>query len=222
MSVKVTYKGSEILSSNTDETKTLKTGGKYCEADIVVQNTQDGGDPYEVMNAFMTDTLVRLRLNNVPSGKLRLIAPGSNVVNWALKNIESIELPNNTDGLASWQFATLRSLTRFDAGYAPRFENVCMNGTTALEQLIIRKSDSCATLHSPSTITLSLTGKIYVPPSLIDAYKVATNWTAHAARFQKLYYANSDVEKEALLADSTIDVGSMIICDYNETYIIKE
>lgn len=43
MSVKVNYKGEEILSVNTDITKTLKTSGKYCEGDIEVVNTQDGG-----------------------------------------------------------------------------------------------------------------------------------------------------------------------------------
>ena len=222
MSVKVTYKGSEILNSAVDETKTLKTGGKYCEADIIVQNTQDGGDPYEVMNAYITDTLLRLRLNNVPSGKLNRIAPGSTAVGSALQNIESIELPNNTDGLSSWQFAKLGSLKRFDVGCATNFANVCMNGTVALEQLIIRKSDSCATAANSSVISFASNGRIYVPPSLIEDYKVATNWTAYATRFQKLYYANSDVEKDALLADSTIDVGSMIVCDYSESYVVKE
>lgn len=43
MSVSIKYKGAEIASANTDITKTLKTSGKYCEADIEVVNTQDGG-----------------------------------------------------------------------------------------------------------------------------------------------------------------------------------
>lgn len=43
MSVKIKYKGSTIASINTDSSKTLKTSGKYCEADIVVENVQDGG-----------------------------------------------------------------------------------------------------------------------------------------------------------------------------------
>lgn len=43
MSVKVNYKGEEILSADTDVTKTLKTSGKYCEDDIEIVNTQDGG-----------------------------------------------------------------------------------------------------------------------------------------------------------------------------------
>lgn len=43
MSVVINYKGEEILSVNTDTTKTLKTSGQYCEGDIEVINTQDGG-----------------------------------------------------------------------------------------------------------------------------------------------------------------------------------
>ena len=43
MSVNIKYKGSTIANITENVTKTLKTSGKYCEADIVVNNTQDGG-----------------------------------------------------------------------------------------------------------------------------------------------------------------------------------
>lgn len=43
MSVEIKYKGNTIASASTDTTKTLKTSGEYCEADIEVINTQDGG-----------------------------------------------------------------------------------------------------------------------------------------------------------------------------------
>ncbi len=43
MSVTVKYKGSTIAALTENGTKTLKTSGKYCEADIVVENTKDGG-----------------------------------------------------------------------------------------------------------------------------------------------------------------------------------
>lgn len=43
MSVTVKYKGSAIAELTENGTKTLKTSGKYCEADIVVENVQDGG-----------------------------------------------------------------------------------------------------------------------------------------------------------------------------------
>ena len=43
MSVTVKYKGNAIAELTENGTKTLKTSGKYCEADIVVENTKDGG-----------------------------------------------------------------------------------------------------------------------------------------------------------------------------------
>ena len=43
MSVTVKYKGSAIAELTENGTKTLKTSGKYCEADIVVENTKEGG-----------------------------------------------------------------------------------------------------------------------------------------------------------------------------------
>lgn len=43
MSVTVKYKGNAIAALTENGTKTLKTSGKYCEADIVVENTKDGG-----------------------------------------------------------------------------------------------------------------------------------------------------------------------------------
>ena len=52
MSATVKYKGSTIAELTESGTKTLKTSGKYCEADIVVENTQDGG------GAAITDGIV--------------------------------------------------------------------------------------------------------------------------------------------------------------------
>ena len=43
MSVKINYKGSEILSLSTDTAKKLTTRSKYCEDDFEIINTQDGG-----------------------------------------------------------------------------------------------------------------------------------------------------------------------------------
>ena len=43
MSAKVSYKGSVIANITETTTKTLKTAGKYCEGDITIENTQDGG-----------------------------------------------------------------------------------------------------------------------------------------------------------------------------------
>ena len=41
MSATIKYKGNTIASITTDSSKTLKTSGKYCEADIIVESTKD-------------------------------------------------------------------------------------------------------------------------------------------------------------------------------------
>ena len=43
MSVSIKYKGNEIAALTATGTKTLNTAGKYCEGDIVVENTESGG-----------------------------------------------------------------------------------------------------------------------------------------------------------------------------------
>ena len=57
MSAKISYKGSVIANITETATKTLKTAGKYCEGDITIENTQDGG--------------------NTPSGSLTITANGT-------------------------------------------------------------------------------------------------------------------------------------------------
>lgn len=43
MSVSVKYKGNEIAKLTATGTKTLNTAGKYCEGNIIVENTESGG-----------------------------------------------------------------------------------------------------------------------------------------------------------------------------------
>lgn len=43
MSVNIKYKNNSIATMSDTGTKTLKTSGKYCEGDIVIENVQDGG-----------------------------------------------------------------------------------------------------------------------------------------------------------------------------------
>ena len=45
MSVNIKYKNNSIAELPDTGTKTLKTAGKYCEADIIVENTKDGITP---------------------------------------------------------------------------------------------------------------------------------------------------------------------------------
>ena len=75
------------------------------------------------------------------------------------------------------------------------YQKVKFNGTgifkkcNALTTLILRSSTVCELYNSnnfESTPIESGTGYIYVPASLIDTYKTATNWTAHANQFRAI------------------------------------
>lgn len=58
MSATIKYKGNTIASITTDSSKTLKTSGKYCEADIIVENTKDsGGGSVEPFTKIISGTI---------------------------------------------------------------------------------------------------------------------------------------------------------------------
>ena len=54
MSVNIKYKNNSIATMSDTGTKTLKTSGKYCEADIIVENTKDGGSGGNVSTGTFT------------------------------------------------------------------------------------------------------------------------------------------------------------------------
>lgn len=56
MSVNIKYKNNSIAELSDTGTKTLKTAGKYCEADIIVENTKDGITPTGSINITANDT----------------------------------------------------------------------------------------------------------------------------------------------------------------------
>lgn len=81
MSVKVKYKDNEIANLTETETKTLKTEGKYCEADILIENTESGGYPE-------------------PTGTIDIYNNGSvNVKDYETANVEVI--PNLQDKIVN-------------------------------------------------------------------------------------------------------------------------
>lgn len=73
MSVNIKYKNNSIATLTDTGTKTLKTSGKYCEADIIVENTKDGGGGGNVTTGTFTpadartDVTVEHGLGVVPS-----------------------------------------------------------------------------------------------------------------------------------------------------------
>ena len=74
--------------------------------------------------------------------------------------------------------------------YAKSLTYYVFNNCKALTALILRKSDSICTLSNTNAITgtpiVNGTGYVYVPSSLIEEYKVATNWATYADQFRAI------------------------------------
>ena len=54
MSVNIKYKNNSIATLTDTGTKTLKTSGKYCEADIIVENTKEAGSGAKIYKEKVT------------------------------------------------------------------------------------------------------------------------------------------------------------------------
>lgn len=51
MSATIKYKGNTIASITTDSSKTLKTSGKYCEGDVIVEYNKPAGGNAEMFSS---------------------------------------------------------------------------------------------------------------------------------------------------------------------------
>ncbi len=104
--------------------------------------------------------------------------------------IESLKFPNVTTA-AGYCYNGCRWLKSLDFGKLTSIPSYMISYTPALVALILRNTSSICTLANTNNITnapkiVSGTGYIYVPRALIEAYKVATNWSTYAAQFRAL------------------------------------
>lgn len=103
--------------------------------------------------------------------------------------IESITLPMATT-LELGAFCRCAELKRADLSNITTIGNGAFEHCSALTTLIIRTPDKVCPLGATWTFTntpiASGTGYIYVPRSLVDSYKAATNWSTYATQFRAL------------------------------------
>ena len=86
-------------------------------------------------------------------------------------------------------FYDCSSLTTANFPAATSIGSSAFNSCSALKSLLLRGNDVCALSNKnafSSTKISSGTGYIYVPSSLIEQYKAATNWSAYSAQFRAL------------------------------------
>lgn len=99
-------------------------------------------------------------------------------------NLPSLKTTSNSS------FRDSKGITRVDLAITTKIDNLCFYYCTALETLILRKSDAICTLQNTNAFTgtpiAKGTGYIYVPNELVEEYKVATNWSTFANQIKPL------------------------------------
>lgn len=137
--------------------------------------------------------LVKANATNLCSNVISLDA--KNVVTVEMMGLKSISVPIIVLPLLttanSSAFESNKALTVLDVGNLKAFNNYCFNGNTALNTLILRKSDTITALNNVTAFQNTpfasggTGGTIYIPKVLYDHlgdgtsldYKAASNWS---------------------------------------------
>ena len=103
--------------------------------------------------------------------------------------LSSVDLPSATT-ILNTAFSYCTGLSAIDLPVMASIGKNAFNGCSKLATLILRKSDSICKIDGTGVLAgtpiKSGTGYIYVPASLIERYKTATNWSTFAAQFRAL------------------------------------
>lgn len=202
--VTLTYKGSTIAEMNASGSKTLKTAGKYCEGDIGVSYVKPsgGGGSTDNEDAIITRTITSYSnsritslgwyafygCSNLTSISLPLVTTSGGNAFTACAQLADVQIPLLTE-VTTNMFMSCSSLVKIEL---PVLQNINQNGfaySGSFETLILPNTQMC-TLSNKNALRLTSiekgTGYIYVPQSLIEDYKAATNWVTYAAQFRAI------------------------------------
>lgn len=155
MSVSIKYKGSEIAALAASGTKTLNTAGKYCEGDIVVENTESGGSTSETWVLGKTFTM--------PSGlsfSAEFVSNGTTFQSIA-KNGPALVYDSTTvatgniQAVFSWQNEAYRKLTFTAAPTGDLLTWLTVNGTKQEADLAVQPSKD---------VTVTANGEVEITP----------------------------------------------------------
>lgn len=104
-------------------------------------------------------------------------------------SLQRVMLSNVTD-IDDYSFYNCSSLLYVYVPKAVKIKANAFRGCTNLSALVIEQTNSVCTLDTTSAFTNSAiasgTGYVYVPDSLVDDYKTATNWSTYAAQIKPL------------------------------------
>ena len=159
MSVNIKYKNNSIAALTDTGTKTLKTAGKYCEDDIIVENTKGGGDatePYveetydrsgNLTSAVLHGHSVVRRVAFYDCGTLTKVTIPNSVTSigdnsfYYCAKLTSLAIPNSVTSIGNYAFyeclaltsvtipGSVTSIGNYSFSYCKSLTSVTFNGT---------------------------------------------------------------------------------------------
>lgn len=104
------------------------------------------------------------------------------------ESLEQIKLPN-AETIGAYAFNSCTKLSVADIGNAKSLASLAFASCSKLKALVLRGNQICSIAANTfnATAIKNGTGYVYVPRTLVDAYKKTdTNWSAYAAQIRPL------------------------------------
>lgn len=114
-----------------------------------------------------------------------------------------------------WAFYSCSKLTIVDLPNVVSLKNNALGKCSTLETVILRNSQLCtieSTNALASTPIASDAGYIYVPKSLVDSYKAATNWSTYANQIRAIedWSVDGTVTGDIMILKATYSLVGMV------------
>ena len=146
----------------------------------------------EEIDAFIEfqTNLKRAAITNSMGADMKLIYRGeSEILNGLLERTITEISSDTCESLQKNALRICTALTKADFAAVTHISTYSLNGCSSLTTLILRAETLC-TLEDVKALAgtpiASGTGFIYVPSSLVDSYKAASNWSTYAAQFRAI------------------------------------
>ena len=105
------------------------------------------------------------------------------------RKLTTVSFPKLTSA-GTYALSRCSVLQKADMGLVASLQGYLFAEDSALDTIILRKSDGIATLCATTALSgtkiANGTGYIYVPAALVDNYKGATNWSTYADQFRAI------------------------------------